>query len=118
MGTRRTHVLLPEDLIREIDELLGPRGRSAFVVELLLWIPPAMKSAAKGFCSYCKTRKLCGRTKIIPSWRRALRLGYGGRELKMKRPDRESAGTARKCESCSTLPFSSTFFVYATAGVS
>ncbi len=32
MGTRRTHVLLPEDLILEIDELVGPRGRSAFVV--------------------------------------------------------------------------------------
>ncbi len=33
MGTRRTHVLLPEDLILEIDELVGPRGRSAFVVD-------------------------------------------------------------------------------------
>lgn len=29
----RTHVLLPEDLIREIDALVGPRGRSAFIVE-------------------------------------------------------------------------------------
>src|SRR2546427_12832909 len=33
MGTRRTHVLLPEDLIQEIDELVGPRGRSAFLVD-------------------------------------------------------------------------------------
>jgi len=29
----RTHVLLPEDLVREIDALVGPRGRSAFIVE-------------------------------------------------------------------------------------
>jgi hypothetical protein len=29
----RTHILLPEDLVREIDELVGPRGRSAFIVE-------------------------------------------------------------------------------------
>jgi hypothetical protein len=26
-------VLLPEDLVREIDRLVGPRGRSAFLVE-------------------------------------------------------------------------------------
>ena len=29
----RTHVFLPEDLVREIDALVGPRGRSAFIVE-------------------------------------------------------------------------------------
>jgi hypothetical protein len=29
----RAHILLPEDLIREIDALVGPRGRSAFLVE-------------------------------------------------------------------------------------
>jgi hypothetical protein len=29
----RTHILLPEDLVREIDALVGPRGRSAFLVE-------------------------------------------------------------------------------------
>lgn len=32
VGTIRTHVLLPEDLVREIDALVGPRGRSAFIV--------------------------------------------------------------------------------------
>lgn len=26
-------MILPEDLVREIDELVGPRGRSAFIVE-------------------------------------------------------------------------------------
>ena len=29
----RAHILLPEELIREIDALVGPRGRSAFLVE-------------------------------------------------------------------------------------
>jgi hypothetical protein len=33
VSTVRTHILLPEDLVREIDELVGPRGRSAFIVE-------------------------------------------------------------------------------------
>ena len=31
--TRRTHILLPEDLVREIDSMVGSRGRSAFLVE-------------------------------------------------------------------------------------
>ena len=30
----RAHILLPEDLIRDIDSLVGPRGRSAFLVEV------------------------------------------------------------------------------------
>ena len=30
---RRAHIVLPDDLIREIDLLVGPRGRSAFLVE-------------------------------------------------------------------------------------
>jgi hypothetical protein len=29
----RTNVTLPADLLREVDELAGPRGRSAFVSE-------------------------------------------------------------------------------------
>jgi len=33
MHTKRAHVLLPEDLLREIDALVGPRGRSSFLVE-------------------------------------------------------------------------------------
>ena len=32
-NTKRAHVLLPEDLVREIDALVGPRGRSSFLVE-------------------------------------------------------------------------------------
>jgi len=33
MATQRTHVVLPEDLVREIDAAVGPRGRSAFLEE-------------------------------------------------------------------------------------
>jgi hypothetical protein len=29
----RTHISLPEDLVAEVDELAGPRGRSKFVEE-------------------------------------------------------------------------------------
>lgn len=31
---KRTHILLPEDLAREIDAIAGRRGRSAFLVEV------------------------------------------------------------------------------------
>lgn len=33
MATQRTHIVLPSELAKEIDELVGPRGRSAFIVE-------------------------------------------------------------------------------------
>jgi hypothetical protein len=33
MSTKRAHVLVPEDLLQEIDALVGPRGRSSFLVE-------------------------------------------------------------------------------------
>jgi hypothetical protein len=33
MGQQRAHIVLPDELIQEIDSLVGPRGRSAFLVE-------------------------------------------------------------------------------------
>ena len=33
MKTRRAHIWLPDDLLREIDRIVGSRGRSAFLVE-------------------------------------------------------------------------------------
>jgi hypothetical protein len=33
MGSQRAHIVLPQDLIEEIDLIVGPRGRSAFLVE-------------------------------------------------------------------------------------
>jgi hypothetical protein len=34
MGSLRTHVILPEKLVAEIDALVGQRGRSAFLAEV------------------------------------------------------------------------------------
>ena len=34
MATRRAHVVLPDDLVSEIDKIVGARGRSAFLAEL------------------------------------------------------------------------------------
>lgn len=34
MGMHRAHIVLPDDLVKEIDAEVGPRGRSAFLVEL------------------------------------------------------------------------------------
>ena len=33
MGSQRAHIVLPETLLRDIDALVGPRNRSAFLVE-------------------------------------------------------------------------------------
>jgi metal-responsive CopG/Arc/MetJ family transcriptional regulator len=33
MKTRRAHIWLPQEMLREIDEMVGPRGRSAFLLE-------------------------------------------------------------------------------------
>jgi hypothetical protein len=33
MKVKRAHILLPHDLVKEIDSIVGPRGRSAFLVE-------------------------------------------------------------------------------------
>jgi len=36
MATTRTHVILPAEVLREIDTLVGQRGRSAFLAEVAL----------------------------------------------------------------------------------
>lgn len=33
MGSKRAHVVIPQELIEQIDAVVGPRGRSAFLVE-------------------------------------------------------------------------------------
>jgi metal-responsive CopG/Arc/MetJ family transcriptional regulator len=33
MGLARTNLTLPQDLLREVDDLAGPRGRSRYVAE-------------------------------------------------------------------------------------
>jgi hypothetical protein len=32
-STQRAHILIPADLLREIDALVGPRGRTAFLLK-------------------------------------------------------------------------------------
>jgi hypothetical protein len=32
-STQRAHIVIPSDLLREIDALVGPRGRTAFLLE-------------------------------------------------------------------------------------
>ncbi len=34
MATSRTHVVLPSDVLKDIDALVGKRGRSAFLAEV------------------------------------------------------------------------------------
>ena len=34
MATTRTHVVLPSEVLRDIDSLVGKRGRSAFLAEV------------------------------------------------------------------------------------
>ena len=34
MSTQRAHIVLPAELVKEIDDLVGPRGRSAFLTEV------------------------------------------------------------------------------------
>ncbi len=33
MSTRRTHIVIPEPLVSEIDRLVGKRGRSGFLIQ-------------------------------------------------------------------------------------
>ena len=35
MPSKRAHVFLPDDLLAEVDALVGPRGRSAFLTEVI-----------------------------------------------------------------------------------
>lgn len=36
MALARTNLTLPEELLREVDEIAGPRGRSRYVAEAVL----------------------------------------------------------------------------------
>jgi len=35
MPHKRAHVILPDDLLAEVDALVGPRGRSAFLTDVI-----------------------------------------------------------------------------------
>jgi hypothetical protein len=69
MSTRRTHIIIPEPLVSEIDRLVGKRGRSVFLAQ-----------AEKELRRLPQIRALenvagLGRTKTIPNSKPALRVG-------------------------------------------
>jgi hypothetical protein len=35
VATKRAHVVLPDELLADVDALVGPRGRSAFLTEVI-----------------------------------------------------------------------------------
>lgn len=35
MPHKRAHIVLPDDLLAEVDSIVGPRGRSAFLTEVI-----------------------------------------------------------------------------------
>jgi hypothetical protein len=58
MKAKRAHVLLPHDLVKEIDSIVGPRGRSAFLVE-------TAREAVR------RKKLLCFLESDIPAWKDA-----------------------------------------------
>ena len=93
----RAHVLLPEDLVREIDAIVGPRGRSAFLVETarneirrqrLLKVLESNEPAWKAENHADSTDSA--------TWVRNLRSESEGRLAFPKKPSRENRKTKRK----------------------
>jgi metal-responsive CopG/Arc/MetJ family transcriptional regulator len=62
MSTTRAHVVLPEDLVREIDKILGKRGRSAFLADLA-----QREIRRRRMVKILKSKSQSGRTKITRS---------------------------------------------------
>jgi hypothetical protein len=89
----RAHVLLPDDLVKEIDALVGPRGRSAFLVE-----------TARNEVRRQKLLKVLENDEPLwkddstdsAEWVRKLRQESDGRLALPKRPTRENPKTKRK----------------------
>jgi hypothetical protein len=60
MNNKHVHILLPQDLVREIDAIAGPRDRSAFLVEAA--------RAAASCCDFLRSTNPPGRTAAILNW--------------------------------------------------
>ena len=80
-STHRAHILLPDDLVTQIDALVGPRGRSAFLVETA-----RNELRRRALSRFLEDRSQRGKMKIIPNLRRGRQPGLGDRERKMARP--------------------------------
>ena len=98
MNTKRAHVLLPEDLLREIDALVGPRGRSSFLVDTA-----REEVRRQKLLHFLDTKEPSWKTKDHPelaggaaSWVRKLRTESEGRrtaQRKAKKPGRSQRAT-------------------------
>jgi len=93
----RAHVLLPDDLVKEIDALVGPRGRSAFLVETARSEVRRQK-LLKVLENDKPVWKDDNRTDSTESaeWVRNLRHESEGRLAFLKGPSRENRKTKRK----------------------
>jgi hypothetical protein len=86
-GTQRAHILIPGDLLREIDALVGPRGRSAFLLETA-----RQEVQRRKLLQFLESGNPAWRAEDHPeleggagSWVRALRKESGRRGAKGKR---------------------------------
>ncbi len=61
MATQRTHVVLSQELVRDIDAAVGPRGRSAFLEET------ARAELNRRWTTSQKASR-SGKTKTTPNW--------------------------------------------------
>ena len=94
----RAHVLLPDDLVREIDALVGPRGRSAFLVETARSEVRRQK-LLKVLESEEPFWKNEGDSADSAAWVRNLRQESEGRLAFPKGPSRENRKSKRKTRS-------------------
>ena len=68
MRRKRAHVILPEDLLAEVDRLVGERGRSAFLAEVV-----QREIQRRHLLTALREARGSWKPKIIPNWKRALR---------------------------------------------
>ena len=100
MNTKRAHVLLPEDLLREIAALVGPRGRSSFLVETA-----RQEVRRQKLLRFLKSEERAWKSEDHPelaggaaSWVRQLRTeseSHGASQHKPKKPARGQGSTRR-----------------------
>ena len=63
MNLQRTHVVLPQALIKEIDAVVGPRGGGAFLVETA-----RAELTRRQLLDCCVVTSLRGGTRTTPNW--------------------------------------------------
>jgi len=71
----RTNLLLPEDLVREVDRLAGPRNRSRYVAEALeaRLRRDRLREAVEATAGVWRDRDPWGSSEAVVAWVRGLR---------------------------------------------